>query len=41
MKYRVDWVAKYGKMGGKYPLWAFFGDMVPVHLEPVPVHVGF
>ena len=27
MEYRVDWVAKYGKMGEKYPLWAFSGDM--------------
>ena len=27
MEYRVDWVAKYGKMGEKYPLWAFFDDM--------------
>ena len=27
MEYRVDWVAKYGKMGEKYPFWAFSGDM--------------
>ena len=27
MEYRVDRVAKYGKLGEKYPLWAFFGDM--------------
>ena len=27
IKYGVDWVAKYGKMGEKYPFWAFFGDM--------------
>ena len=27
MEYRVDWVEKYGKMGEKYPFWAFFGDM--------------
>ena len=27
MEYRVVWVEKYGKMGEKYPLWAFFGDM--------------
>ena len=27
MEYRVDWVAKYGKMGEKFPLWAFLGDM--------------
>ena len=27
MEYRVDRVEKYGKMGEKYPFWAFFGDM--------------
>ena len=27
IEYRVDWVAKYGKFGEKYPFWAFFGDM--------------
>ena len=27
MEYRVDWVVKYGKMGEKYPFWAFFGDI--------------
>ena len=27
LKYRVNWVAKYGKMGGKHTFWAFFGDM--------------
>ena len=27
MEYIVDWVAKYGKMGEKYPVWAFSGDM--------------
>ena len=27
MEYRVDWVAKYGKIGEKYPFWAFLGDM--------------
>ena len=27
MEYRVDWVEKYGKMGEKYPFWAFSGDM--------------
>ena len=27
IEYRVDWVAKYGKMGEKYPFLAFFGDM--------------
>ena len=27
MEYRVDWVAKYGKMGEKYQFWAFSGDM--------------
>ena len=27
MEYRVDWVAKYEKMGEKYPFWAFLGDM--------------
>ena len=27
MEYRVDWVGKYGKIGEKYPFWAFFGDM--------------
>ena len=26
MEYRVDWVAKYGKMGEKHTLWAIFGD---------------
>ena len=27
MEYRVDWVAKYGKMEQKHTFWAFFGDM--------------
>ena len=27
MEYRVDWVEKYGKMGEKYPFWAFSDDM--------------
>ena len=27
MEYRVDWVAKYGKIGEKYPFWAFSGNM--------------
>ena len=27
MEYRVDWVAKYGKIGEKQTFWAIFGDM--------------
>ena len=27
MEYRVDWVAKYRKMGEKHTFWAIFGDM--------------
>ena len=27
IEYRVDCVAKYGKMGEKYPFWVFFSDM--------------
>ena len=27
MEYKVDWVAKYGKMGEKHTFWAIFGDM--------------
>ena len=37
MEYRVDWVAKYGKMDENHTFWAFFGEPVPVHLGPVPV----
>ena len=27
MEYRVDWVAKYGKMGEKLTFWAFSGNL--------------
>ena len=27
MEYRVDWVAKYGKMGEKHTFWAFLGNL--------------
>ena len=27
MEYRVDWVAKYGKIGEKHTFWAIFSDM--------------
>ena len=41
MEYRVDWVAKYGKMGEKYPFWAFFGDMCRYTLNLYRYMLGF
>ena len=41
MEYRVDWVAKYGKMGEKYPFWAFFGDMYRYTLNLYRYMLGF
>ena len=41
MEYRVDWVAKYGNMGEKYPLWAFFGDMYRYTLNLYRYMLGY
>ena len=41
MKYRVDWVAKYGKMGEKHTFWAIFGDMYRYTLNLYQYILGF
>ena len=41
IEYRVDWVAKYGKIGEKHTFWAIFGDMYRYTLNLYWYMLGF